>query len=210
MPSHDPCTAVFLEPLGAILELVLRGKRTIREAHPDAVYLSHPPHSTLMLARTDNRDEFLSRCTRTAARLAPVRIAAEGIGVFRHDPLAEGAHSVHVRIRPTDELQHLQSAFAAALDGLTDAARLPRPPGHWPEPMQASARRFGWPFAGPHWLPHFTLAAIPPDDPAGLVSQFLTWPGHGEFEASTVSVWAIDGERHRRLLTLELRGSPQA
>jgi hypothetical protein len=77
------------------------------------------------------------------------------------------------------------------------------------EPFGTSWRRYGFPFVGSHWIPHFTVASLltAPDDPA--VAEVMSVGATHHFTVDSVSVWRVRGDEHERLAVLGLAAQPE-
>lgn len=170
--------ALFIEPEGAVLDLVVAWKAATAERWPAAAYLTHPPHATVWLGAVDDPDgsrAALERGLRDVAR-GQVEIAAPH--VFYDDRLAGGGQTLAFAVAPAPWLRALQRA---AVDLLA--------------PFERSA----YAFAGPHWIPHFTVGSLPVDRGHADVDAFLATGAAGLATPCRLGWWRIDGETHERL-----------
>lgn len=197
--------AVFIEPEAEIREQVLAWKARVATRWPSASYLDHPPHSTVWVGDVVDPAGAEGALTEVASSVAAVSLAIRSPHVFYDDVLIGGGQTCAFAAALTDDLARLQRAVSDALR----AHRMPAgddqlPPPLRREPFLRSWREYGFPFVGPHWIPHFTIASLParPDDP--FIGDFLATLAAWEMSLSRLSWWRIAGERHERLATVRL------
>ncbi len=188
--------AVVIEPEGEIREAVLAWKARVAGEWPSAVYLHHPPHCTLWVGDLAN-DDVAEPVLEAVSRLPEFRLSARSPHVFLDDALARGGQTCAFAVALTGDLVRLQHAVSEAVrrdrrpvsdDELPASLRR--------EPFLGSWRDYGFPFVGAHWIPHFTVAALPvPRDHRAIV-EFLATTASWQMTVSRVSWWRVVGERH--------------
>lgn len=203
--TADSRMAVFIEPHGELHDLVVAWKSRIARRWPAAAYVDHPPHATVWVGDVRSCDEAEHSVTEAVSRVVDFSIAIRGPHVFYDDAPAGGGQTCAFAAKSTDLLAHLQRAVAGALrehrtlvsdDRLSASLRQ--------EPFLQSWREFGFPFVGPHWIPHFTIASLPVrrDDP--VLTEFLSTMPSCEMALGQLGWWRITAGRHERLATLPL------
>jgi hypothetical protein len=175
--------AVFLEPDREVRELLLVWKRRIAARWPSAAYLSHPPHSTIWVGSLTDPDAAGHAVHEAAARASAEAVRLSGPHVFYDDPLAGGGQTLAFTAPRTPALSALQLAMHAAI-----------------APYIAD----DYPFVGPRWIPHFSVASVPVrrDDP--VIREFISTPVEPLVTICRLSWWIINGDRHERLADLRV------
>ena len=148
--------ALFIEPCAALRDLLLAAKARVAAWRPAQVYCDHPPHCTLLAGAYHPPGAWLPELRRRLAACPPVDLRVAGWLVFPDDVAAGGGHTVTLAVTPAPELFRLQMAVAEVLG----PHQVPGPNPWTSEPMATSQRRFGFPFVGAHWRPHFTVASL--------------------------------------------------
>jgi hypothetical protein len=188
--------AAVIEPDGEIREAVLAWKARVAALWPSAVYVHHPPHCTLWVGDLC-RDDVVENALEAVSRLPEFRVAARAPHVFFDDALAGGGQTCAFAVAPTDELARLQWAVSEAVRQdrrpVSDD-ELPAPLRR--EPFLHSWRDYGFPFVGAHWIPHFTVAALPVSRDHPLVAEFLASTASRPMTVTRVTWWRVIGDRH--------------
>jgi hypothetical protein len=196
-------TGIFLEPTGSLRDSLVAAKEALAARAPRAAYTSHPPHCTVLHGVYGNSDGWLEPLRRRLAGFPGFLVRTTGWVEFRDDPLAGGGHTLGYRLELSSSLAELQLVVADCL------APFAKQPGAHPlrdlEPYASSLRRFGFPFVGPHWIPHCTIGSPGAEEAVAIIPALKRFPIHHVFRAEHLSVWAIDGDRHVRRHELALR-----
>ena len=199
--------AVFIEPEGDLRDLVIRWKERVASLWPAARYLHHPPHSTVWVGELVDGEAAGRELEKVASKMRGTRVSVKSACVFYDDALAEGGQTCAFGAALTDGLADFQQVLCQSLRAhrkeMSDdslAAPLRR------EPYFHSWRQYGFPFVGPHWAPHFTVASLPVrrDDP--VIGEFLA-SKPPEATRFCLSWWRVIGEQHERLAELRLAAS---
>jgi len=199
--------AAFIEPDELLRETICAWKTRVAARWPNAVYLPHPPHCTLWVGAVRDASAARAAVESAVAAVAPLTIDRLSPHVFAGDALAKGGQTCAFAAPLSEPLAALQRAVCEAvrLGGVgADDEALPAGLRHGP--VLASWRRFGFAFAGPHWIPHFTVAAIPAPPGDALVAEFMNAPAAPATAVRHVSWWRIEDDSHERMAELPLGG----
>jgi hypothetical protein len=203
-PSR-PEIAVFIEPEGSLRQLVVERKAWLEAQMPGQPFCSHPPHATLLVGDYAPPDVWVEEATRKLATCAAFELHTSGWQVFPDDALSGGGQTVAVRVTPSPALSDLQMNMAELLGPFCRAPQQAHPLATR-EPFATSLRRYGFPFVGNHWLPHFTVGS--PRVPIGhpLIEKLQLGSASCTFAVTRLSVWRVHGEHHLRVREILLRG----
>jgi hypothetical protein len=198
--------AVFIEPAGKLRAFLSLWKgRVSRDLGPQP-YLNHPPHGTLWCSAVRDTGRWALDVRAAVSRLVPFALRTSGPMVFWDDAPA-GGHTLALRAASSGPLRRLQMAVAAASAAHVDGRKAPRLPGPLRrEPFESSRRRYGFPFVGEHWIPHFTLASLQTPREHPLIASFLGRRRRHAMTVRRVSLWEVRGDAHRRLSVVLLDG----
>jgi hypothetical protein len=199
-------TAVFIEPLGSLRSALLERKALLETRLPGQAYTRHPPHATLVFGRYGVPDQWLEALQARLATVAPFELATVDWQEFPNDALAAGGHTIAYRATLTPALLELQRVVADELTPFHTIAHVPHPLANT-EPFATSLRRYGSPFVGPHWIPHFTIGSprVSANDP--LVAALKSGNPQHSIDVAALSVWSVNGDHHERLRELALGSS---
>lgn len=197
--------AVFVEPEGAVRAAVVDWKARIARQFPGSAYVHHPPHGTLWVGRVSHAHDALTALRRAVAAVPTVAGFACRPHVFYDDVMAGGGHTCAFVAPLTPELAAVQHAVSEALVPYCAVPALVDVPAPIrQEPFLSSLRRYGFPFVGGHWIPHFTVASLPIPRDAALIRQFLEEGQQPGDSIRAVSWWRIIGDDHEQLERLSL------
>lgn len=201
--SLDLRYAVFVEPVGELREFLREQKARIESQLPGQTYCSHPPHSTLIHGAFDNIREWQAELCAGVSDLQPFDLVCSDMQVFYDDALAGGGHTVAVRADRSAALAELQLIAAGVLAGHA-ALESATSEIEWQDPMKTSVERYGFPFVGEHWIPHFTIASLQVgrDDP--LLKDLMANDVSFRMTIDTASAWSIRGDVHEKLFDAPL------
>lgn len=164
-----PAYLIALEPEEGFARWVGEYKDQVRGLVGQQLYLDHPPHLTLYTAVFPSGVDLLGPVAVVADGLLAPRVVMSQWHVFQSDQLT-GRHTLvcDVPAESQDPLRQIQRQVVEAIAPLRDqAACLRRYEEAWERlssQEQESVRQFGFPFVGPGWRPHVTIASIRPDD----------------------------------------------
>ncbi len=186
-------------------DMVIAWKDRVSKQWPGAAYVTHPPHSTMWVGDVHDGDAVRAALEEAAAQVPAFSMSIQSPCVFYDDALAGGGQTCAFAATLVSSLIRLQQLFCDALRMHRSASTdLELPPPLRRAPFLESWRRYGFPFVGAHWIPHFTVASLPVrrDDP--VVAAFLESTRTCEMTLRSASWWQIVGERHERLVWLPL------
>ena len=206
--SHDNNLfhAWFVEPIGSLADFIQRQKQSIAQRWPDAIYLCHPPHATLIVGTFEDTAESRKSVAAAVAGMTSFPISITGPAVFANDTRAGGGQTLVAGVGMADPKFHdLQFAVAEAMVPF----RIPQSDADdaCTDPLVRSERRYGYPFVGAHWRPHFTIASLPVAEGDEVVVRWLDDRFRFEEPVTEVSLWRIVGDTHTKLETFPLNPS---
>ena len=125
--------------------------------------------------------------------------------MFYSDLMAAGGQTLAFKAALTEHLAQLQLGLTESLvEHVYSVADEGLPAFLRHGAFVQSWRRYGFPFVGAHWVPHFTVASLPsaPDDPE--IAEFLRSPAPRSMNVERVSWWRVMGNRSERLAWIPL------
>jgi hypothetical protein len=198
--------AIFIEPEGLLREHILAQKKSLERQFESPIYCSHPPHCTLIVGRYCKPQAWLGELRCAVGSIEAFDVHTHGYHVFYDDAIAGGGHTVVVRVDLSPALLGLQQCVADLFsskrnnpEGLSDCEIFPA------GPLRRSCERFGFPFVGAHWIPHFTIASMKVTRDAKFLKSMISMPAVFTTHVSRVSLWEVNGDWHKRLFVLRLK-----
>lgn len=199
-------TAIFIEPRGTLRRSLLERKAVLEQTMPGQAYTRHPPHSTLLFGDYGSPELWTDQLRSAVNSLPTFPLATDAWQEFPNDLQADGGHTVAYRVKLSPELLRLQLTIAEVVAPFRRPLPIPHPLADR-EPFASSLLRFGFPFVGPHWIPHFTIGSprVPANDP--LLKTLMAGSAAHEEQINCVSVWRVTADHHERLTGLALAGT---
>lgn len=157
-------TFFALVPSEPLMGFLLECKRVAREIAGDQEFLADAPHLTLSVGCYEDRPGLPAAVARLMDGLRP-GLALAGWHTFRDDPVT-GGHTLV--LRPDDGDKAWLRDFQVSLLEAVSAYRAQPTPDRYRDrsrftpAMRAALERHGYPFVGPAWEPHFTVASFAP------------------------------------------------
>ena len=195
--------AVFIEPHGSLLASLRERKAWLESRMPKQAYCNHPPHCTLLVGKYGSPRDWLGTLRRRLEDVPAFELETVAWQQFPQDDLAGGGHTIAYRVQLTPALAFLQEAVADSLGPFATQESNAHPLSGT-EPFASSLRKFGFPFVGGHWIPHFTIGSPLVAPESALLTVLMAGPVQHHFVVRSVSVWRVDGDYHERLHELAL------
>lgn len=197
--------AVFIEPEGELREFILSYKKKISSILPHQHYCNHPPHSTLFMSAMQEPENWLESLKSAVRRIFAFESHIRDTIVFYDDVLAGGRHTIALQVEPSAALFLLQRVVGEELASFVDRETIDMPSSFLEnEPFLSSYLRYGFPFVGEHWIPHFTIASLQTSKNDPLITEFLNLCPKFNFLVKSVSIWRIDGDDHTQIGIIKL------
>lgn len=161
---------VALDPSPPFAAWLQARKEQLRSLVGEHRYLSDPPHLTLYVASFDDPGGVATALDAIALPdLGSLEVGMRGWHVFLQDAATGGNTLVCDLDAPDDAaLRRLQNTAAAALAPLRNvestAARYAASLAGFGTRERESIETFGFPYVGPIWRPHLTVASVAPRD----------------------------------------------
>jgi 2'-5' RNA ligase len=196
-----PRTCVLaLEPDDAFARQVVAYKEQVGRRVGEQLYADHPPHLTLYLAVFDRAAGLTGPIGSLCRRLAAPTAAISGWHVFEGDHVT-GQHTLVCNVAPESrpalhEVQQETIAVAAPLRKSSDTrACYDESWRRLSEEERVNVARFGFPFVGPIWHPHVTVASIRPEHWEAVWAGLAGTPPRAMVRFPYLSIYGLrDGE----------------
>jgi len=203
--THATHYGLFIEPEESLLEAIQTSKLKVASTIGDQVYLSHPPHCTLYHGMLAPMKHWEDRLLEVVKKEQAFKTGTVENFAFYNDPLADGGHTIGIRVEKEPRLMRLQMIVVETIRPfISDHIDSRDSPLAKVEPFKESVERYNFPFVGNHWIPHFTISSLAIDKEHPLIVNLLNSKNDFPVEVGKISVWKIDGENHEKLLTAYL------
>lgn len=194
--------AVFIQPEGSLLHDIKYWKAKINYEIPNQPYTIHPPHLTMINARFNNEKKVIEYLSSLSLDQKRFQILIKNTNVFWNDSATSG-HTIFFAVKKNKNLTKLQNHIAQKLKKEKKSIE---PPYYVRKDnnLSKSFKKFGFPFIGDHWIPHFSVASIKSDANHPLIKEFLSIKKKYTFNVNQISLWRIDGDNHKLLKRIVL------
>jgi hypothetical protein len=192
--------AVFLLPKGDFALELVRWKERVKNELFYQPYTAHPPHMTLINMEARNEKEGIAAVSAFSGSVKPFQISVNRTDVFWDDTATEG-HTLFFGIEKNDALHTLQESLAEVL--LSVKVNVPLPnylTGS--KQLRESYDKYGFPFVGDHWIPHFSVSSLRTEKKHPIIEDFLSSTKQYHFTSNQISLWRVDDDEHTLLETV--------
>lgn len=196
--------ALFIEPQGSLLEFIKVWKEKCEAFFPDAPYLSHPPHSTLLFTYFKSVDRTISLLEKVRLELSPILLNCHEMMIFENDTLAGGGHTLTIRADLNQQLINFQTSLAEIVEPEIDHGHEVLPDALDQGVFANSFRRFGFPFVGQHWIPHFSIASIKSERNHPFICDFESQDLSCDLKVDEFSLWEVKGDEHCKIQAFKM------
>ena len=190
---------IALEPDDGFARLVHGYKERLRGRVGEQVYLDHPPHMTLYSSVFPEGADLSGPLRQIAGRLTAPQVAIRGWHVFEADQLT-GNHTLVCNVTEESRvlLRRIQQAAIDVAAPLRDRQAARACYGEsWDrlsDQQRANVERFGFPFVGPIWRPHVTVASVRPEDWEAAWAELEGSPPETAARFPFFSLFGLEGD----------------
>ena len=193
--------AIFILPEESFANEIILWKERVESNLPKQPYTAHPPHMTFLNLEVRNEDEGIATISSLSDLINPFEIIVNRTNVFWDDP-STGGHTIFFGIEKNDNLFALQKLLANALKQIKKRVTLPNYL-KGSEQLVKSYNKYGFPFVGDHWIPHFSVSSLRSEKTHPIIEDFLSTTQKYHFIVNQISIWRVDGDKHTKLETID-------
>mgnify|MGYP001334432735 CR=1 FL=1 len=195
--------AIFIQPERKFLSLLRSWKKRINKELPNQKYTLHPPHMTILNMDVKNESNAIKITTNAARSLNPIQITIDKPKIFFNDP-STGGHTLFFSIKNNSFINTLQVSLAEDLMG---EKNIKSPPNFITKSdnFLRSYNKYGSPFIGKHWVPHFSISSIIVEKTNPIIREFLSINFNHHFTVHQLSIWRIINDTHTKLTNVPLK-----
>lgn len=194
---------VFILPYGDFEQEVYAWKERIQSVHPNQPYTAHPPHLTLINLEVSSEDDAIDAIANLSKSMRPLTVNVACTAVFWED-LATGGHTLYFGLKKAKALHTIQQKISVTLTGYRKEVQAPEHVRNNNVYMN-SFNKYGFPFVGEHWIPHFSVSSLRSEKSDPIIREFLSSKFRYSFRVKEVSLWHINMDEHTHLKTVKFR-----
>ena len=193
--------AIFVEPNYELNNNILYWKKIIKKRIGNQTYLKHPPHMTLFTLNIKKlTDKNIFNIKKLVRKHNSFKLVVKKPQIFFNDPLTKG-QTLHYSLYNNTKLNTLQKKLLNLCKDLS-LNRLKK--NKLKGLMKKNFMKYGYPFYGSNWTPHFTIASIKENKHSSTIDNFLKKKINIKFTVKKISLWKIKGEKHKKLRSFNL------
>jgi 2'-5' RNA ligase len=195
---------IFLEPNQPIKKIIIKWKKNLKKKNIKSKLINHPPHSTIFFANIRNKKQLFLIIEKTIAEFKKFKVTVNRTGIFKND-LLTGGDTIYLNIKKNRKLLLLQKKIACNLRILVDKKSKNKKSFRFKNKLlNTSQKKYGFPFVGNHWIPHFTIGSVKNFIEMNDYKSFRKLKINFKNEINKVTVWEIIGNKHIKLKEIKL------
>jgi 2'-5' RNA ligase len=195
---------IFLEPNKPLKKIIIKWKKNLKKKNIKGKLINHPPHSTIFFANIRNKKQLFLIIEKTIKEFKKFKVTVNKTDVFKND-LFTGGDTIYLNIKKNRKLLLLQKKIAINLRSLVDKkSKNKRNLKFKNKLLDISQKKYGFPFVGNHWMPHFTIGSIKNFIQMNDYKIFRKLKINLNNEINKITVWKIIGNKHIKLKEIKL------
>jgi 2'-5' RNA ligase len=193
---------IFLEPEGKLKNFISKWKLKIKKKNLKTEYINHPPHSTIYVSNFINEKKVIENVRNITNKFNSFKIQINKTDLFLNDSLTN-KDTIFLNIKKNKKIYKLQRNLANNLKSLVkkDKSKASK---FFDKKMKNSMIKYGFPFVGAHWKPHFTIGSIKNFQTHFDYQSFKKSKIYFEQEVKTISLWKIKKNSHKKIKVFKL------
>lgn len=185
---------VFVLPPTILKNKILIEKNQIKKKFGNQTYLSHPPHLTIFVFETEKKYEKNIKKIKTFKNKSNIKFKLTKFSLFKND-ISTNKTTVIYRVKKNPNHNSFQKKIIEIFTRYVHS--VPRENMFKKKTMNDSYLKYGYPFVGINWKPHFTLASV---DKTVVESTYfmslLEKKIEFQFVAKQIGIYKISGDKH--------------
>lgn len=208
-PTDTQVLFVALEPEPGLAEQLNAHKSRTRAIVGPQLFLDHPPHLTVYLAAFRDRDRIQRDLENLRPQIAGPTTRLAGWQIFEADPLTGNTTFAYALAAQSQQpLRTIQATIIDALSAQRDPSatesRLHDRMHCLTSTQRICLLRYGFPYTGTGWLPHFTIASIRPPDWPRVWAEFRDQAPTGQYTCPRLQLYQLRDEQPYLITSLSL------
>ena len=195
----------FIEFDKKINNKVLGYKKKVKNKFGNQIYLDHPVHSTLFTIKIKKISE-LKKIYKNDINIKKksFKINLTSSKIFYHDPLTKG-HTLYYKIKKTKILKNIQMQHLTKINRNINV--LKKESFLFKKLiLKQNYKKYGFPFSGPIWIPHTTVASIKGVDKNNVfIRRFLKSKINLKCDISFINFYKIMKNKHKFLFKVGIK-----
>lgn len=188
---------IFLEPKGKLRNFILKWKFKIKKNYISIKYINHPPHSSIYVANLSKQQRVIEEIQNVVDQFKSFKIKIDKTDVFLEDKFT-GKDTIYLNIKKNKNIFILQKKLAEKLKHFIKKKKIKNIKS-LDNKLKKSVLKYGFPFVGSHWKPHFTIGSIKNFNKKKDYLRFMKTKIYFENNIKTISLWKINQDKHKKI-----------
>lgn len=198
---------IFIEPPKKKFAYLSKWKKTIKKKFGNQKYLSHPLHITVAVfdIKKKIKKDFYLTLKKEMSLYNKFKIHVTKTSIFYNDPLTDG-DTLFFNIKKNKKIIVFQRKILNHFNKIDK--NIFRNIVFKNKKYQSNYEKFGFPFVGKDWIPHFTIASINSKlkNIKEIYKDFLLEKNFNkQLEVKNFSIWEINKDKHKKILKIKLK-----
>ena len=198
---------IFIEPTKKKFNYLNKWKRIIKKKFGNQKYLSHPLHTTIAVfdVKKKIKNDFYQKLKKKMSTYNSFKINVTKPSIFYNDILT-GGDTLFFGIKKNQKFILFQKKILNQFNQINN--NIYRKVSFKNKRYQSNYKKFGFPFVGIDWIPHFTIASIKSNlkKKDEIYKDFLSEKNFNkELEVKYFSIWQINKDKHKIIFKFKLK-----
>ena len=185
---------IFILPPSILKNKILIEKKHIKKKFGNQTYLSHPPHLTIFVFETEKKNEKNIKKIKTFKHKGKIKFKLKNLSLFKND-ISTNQTTVFYKVKKSRNHNSFQKKIIEIFSYFIDS--LPKDSTFKNDAMNENYLKYGYPFIGINWKPHFTLASVNKTVVKNTYFKSLLHQKiEFEFVVKQIGIYRISGDKH--------------
>ena len=198
---------IFIEPPKNKFNYLSEWKKIIKKKLGNQKYLSHPIHATIAVFDINKKinKDFYKSLKNEMSSYNRFRVNITKPSIFYNDILT-GGDTFFFGIKRSRKLVSFQKKILVHFKKINK--KIKKDNFFKNKKYQSNYKKFGFPFVGKDWIPHFTIASIRTtlSIKSEIYRNFLLEKDFKkELDVKYFSIWEIDKDKHKKIYKFKLK-----
>ena len=193
---------IYIKPDDLFNNIIFDFKRKIIKKYKYHLYAEHEPHCTIISSKKISLKNLQKNLIHNLKKIKKFKIKIDRTDIFFNDPLTK-TNTLFFNIYKNENLFKLQKTvvkslnFKKNIDLFEDNLKLNKT-------NLISYKKYGYPYVGKHWIPHFSVASINCRRNSQFTKSFLNYKLNYSFAINKIACWKYENNYHKKLFEVFL------
>ncbi len=195
----------FIEPDKKLKKVINDYKKIVKKNYGNQIYLAHPAHLTLFtikLKKKLSKNEII-KINKFVKNFKKIKVKINKTKFFYNDPQTKG-HTMFLSLKKNTSLVNFQIKIIKFLNEIVETKNIIKK-NKFKGKLKKDYKKFGYPFVGKNWIPHFTISSISKKNNLENIQDIVKKNISLSFKVKKISIWIINKNQHKKLYSINLQ-----